>query len=217
MLNMNRSTMEKDSRGGLRIRRAISRARLPILSVAGAYGLSILVGIIMVHFGTPFALEYRDKIVGVAAAQDPTALANNAGENVRAAVLDFAGNLVLGSMPKAVMGMAIVFPYPLIAYQGWIGGIVSVRGDHTSRLNSIASGTYYLLTLILQISAYSLSVGAGVNVGRSLLRPPPYYQGAKLAWIFPKEAIWDLVRIYLVATPVFFIASLWEFLSPWNF
>ncbi|HXX63357.1 MAG TPA: stage II sporulation protein M [Bacteroidota bacterium] len=202
--------------GGLKVRTAISRARLPILSVAAAYSVSIVVGIFMVHFGNPFALDYRDKIVGAAAKQDPAAIANNAGNNFRAALIDFAGNLVIGSMPKAIMGMGIVFPYPLIAFQGWVGGIVSVRGDHTSRLNSLASGTYYLLTLILQISAYSLAVGAGVNVGRSLLRPPLYYQGAKLAWIFPKEAIWDLARIYLVATPAFLLASLWEFLSPWN-
>jgi hypothetical protein len=42
------------------------------------------------------------------------------------------------------------------------------------------------------------------------------YQGEKFARIFPKEALRDLFRIYAAATPLFFLASLWEFLSPWN-
>jgi len=196
--------------------RALSRARLPILSVAGAYAVSILVGGVMVHGGNRFALDYRDQLVGVAAQHDPAAIASDQGNDLRAALVDFAGNLVAGSVPKALMGMAIVPPYPFVAYQGWIGGIVSVRGDHTSRLNNVRSAVYFLLTLILQISAYSLAVGAGVNVGVSLLRPAPHYQGEKVARIFPREALRDLARIYALATPLFLAASLWEFSSPWN-
>jgi len=114
------------------------------------------------------------------------------------------------------MGMGIFFPYPFVAYQGWIGGIVSVRGNHTSRLNNVRSATYYILTLIMQITAYSLTVGAGVNVGVSMFRPGLEYKGEKWARIFPKEALRDLGRIYVLATPLFFIASIWEFFSPWN-
>jgi hypothetical protein len=124
--------------------------------------------------------------------------------------------LVLGSAPKAVMGLSIVFPYPFVAYQGWVGGIVSVRGDHTSRLNHWRSAVYYLLTVALQIAAYSLAVGSGVNVGISLFRPRSYYQGEKIARFFPREALLDMLRIYSLAAPLFFAASLWEFLSPWN-
>lgn len=115
------------------------------------------------------------------------------------------------------MGMAIVLPYPFVGYQGWIGGIVSVRGDHTSRMNTIPSATYYVATLLLQLAAYSVSVGAGVNVGIAMLRPAQHYRGEKVLGIFPKEALLDWGRLYLLAIPIFFIASLWEFLSPWNF
>lgn len=101
---------------------------------------------------------------------------NNRGNHFSAALEDFAGNLVIGSVPKAIMGMAVILPYPWVAYQGWIGGIVSVRSDHSSRLNSLRSAAYYLLTLVLQILPYSLSVGAGVNVGISLFRPAKPYQ-----------------------------------------
>ena len=50
------------------------------------------------------------------------------------------------SVPMTIMGLAIVMPYPWVAYQGWIGGIVSVRGDHSSRLadlrpHATATGT----------------------------------------------------------------------------
>jgi hypothetical protein len=100
--------------------------------------------------------------------------------------------------------------------QGWVGGIVSVLDDHTSRLDDPRSAFYYLLTLFLQLIPYSLAVGAGVNVGIALFRPPPYYQGQKWLGIFPAEAMRDIGRIYLVVIPLFLAASLWEFLSPWN-
>lgn len=170
----------------------------------------------MVHSGNLFALNYRDRLVSEAAQHDPVAIANIQGHPLEAALFDFAGNLFIGSVPKSVMGMGIIFPYPWVAYQGWIGGIVSVRGDHTSRLNNLHSAVYYLLTLCLQITAYSLAVGAGVNVGVSLFRPAPYYQGDKLANLFPKEAILDWMMICILAVPIFLLASLWEFLSLWN-
>lgn len=170
----------------------------------------------MVHGGSPSALQYRDKLVGDAAKNDPAAIEGNHGNGLRAAFTDFAGNLALGSAPKAVMGMSVVLPYPFVAYQGWVGGIVSVRGDHTSRLNRVRPAAYYLLTVALQITAYSLAVGSGVNVGVSLFRPRSWYQGGKFARIFPGEALLDMLRIYALATPLFLAASLWEFLSPWN-
>lgn len=196
--------------------RAIKRARYPILTVAGTYVLSVLAGLIMVHAGNAFALMYRDRLVG-AAQQSSTGQAAQRGENLRAAFSDAAGNLILGAMPKTLSGFGIIFPYPWVAYQGWIGGIVSIRGDHTSRLNDLRPAVYYLLTLLLQLTPYSLAVGAGVNVGISLFRPQPYYQDQKWLGLFPKEALRDVGRIYALVIPLFLIASLWEFLSPWNF
>jgi len=196
---------------------AVSRARFFILTVAFAYGISILAGAFMVHGGNTFALDYRDRLVGDAARKDPAAIAGNEGNNFRAAILDFAGNLFLGAVPKTISGGAIIMPYPFILYQGWIGGIVSVRGDHTSRLNRLRPALYYLITLILQIIPYSMASGAGVNVGVALFKPPVYYRGEKWARIFPKESLRDVARIYALVVPLFLIASLWEFLSPWNF
>lgn len=200
----------------MNVRRAIKRARDPILTVAGTYVISVLVGAIMVHAGNTFALTYRDRLVG-AAQQDSIGQAVRRGDNLRAALSDFAGNLILGAMPKTLSGFGIIFPYPWVAYQGWIGGIVSVRGDHSSRLNDLHSAAYYLLTLLLQLLPYSLAIGAGVNVGISLFWPPVYYQNQKWLNLFPKEALRDLGRIYALVIPLFLAASLWEFLSPWNF
>ena len=194
----------------------ISRARIAILSVGGVYLVSILFGIIMAHSGNPFALHYRDKLVSDAVQHEPAAIALHQGNPLGAALLDFTGNLLLGSVPESIMGMGIVFPYPWVAYQGWVGGIVSVRGDHTSRFNDIRSAVYYLLTLLLQITAYCLTVGAGVNVGVSLFWPAPYYQGEKWARLFPKEALRDWIKIYAIAAPIFLLGSVWEFFSRWN-
>jgi uncharacterized membrane protein SpoIIM required for sporulation len=65
---------------------------------------------------------------------------------------------------------------------------------------------------VLQIIPYSITGGAGVNMGLAFLKPRPEYQGKK--WLgIPAEAIRDVLRIYLVAAPLFLMASLWEFLA----
>jgi len=100
----------------------------------------------------------------------------------------------------------------IVAYRGWIGGIVSVDGSHLSRLADAREAAYYLITLILQLIPYSITGGAGVNMGLAYLNPKRYTQGEK--WIgIPAEAIRDVVRIYLVAAPLFLVASLWEFFA----
>ena len=103
-------------------------------------------------------------------------------------------------MPNTLGGLGVVFPYPLVAFRGWVGGIVSVNDAHVSRLATFDGGAYYLITLVLQLVPYSLSTGAGVNLGLSLWRKQPYYEGEK--WLgFPKEAVLDVLRIYAIVIP----------------
>jgi hypothetical protein len=199
----------------LQFSRALFRARWSILSVSAVYLISVIVGISMVSSGNQFALEHRAQLVGEASTNDAAAVSNNQGMPFQAALLDFAGNLVIGSIPKSVMGIAIIPPFPFVAYQGWVGGIVSVRGDHSSRLNSFRSAFYYTFTILIQLAAYSITVGAGINLGIANLRPPAWYGGEKW-WIFPKEAVRDWVRLYVVSVPLFLVGSLWEFMSTWN-
>jgi hypothetical protein len=102
----------------------------------------------------------------------------------------------------------------MVAFRGWVGGIVSVSTGpaHTSRLADPWEAFYYLLTLVLQLIPYTLAGGAGVNLGVAYFRPRPFYQGQK--WLtLPGEAVRDVLRIYVLVVPLFFIASLWEFLA----
>lgn len=198
------------------ISRAVFRARYPILLTAIVYFLSVVSGMVMVHTGNEFALDYRDRLVRQALQSNPASVAYSQGNQIQAALWDFAGNLVLGALPKTVSGISVLLPYPMVIQQGWVGGIVSVRGDHTSRLDNPYSAAYYWLTLFLQLVPYSLAVGAGVNVGIAMFRTPPHYEGRKWFGILPVEAVRDAGRIYLLVIPLFFVASLWEFLSPWN-
>src|SRR5574338_208969 len=198
------------------ISRAVYRARFPILFTAIIYSISVIIGIIMVHAGNKFALNYRDQLVNQSLQSNPASVAYAQGNRFKAALWDFAGNLFLGAFPKTISGFSIVLAYPMVIHQGWVGGIVSVQGDHTSRLSEPHSAIYYLLTLVLQLVPYSLAVGAGVNVGIALFRTPTYYEGQKWLGIFPKEALRDVAQIYLIVIPLFLIASLWEFLSSWN-
>src|SRR5712692_9849199 len=85
---------------------------------------------------------------------------------------------------------------------------------HASRLAKRRSAAYYVLVLVLQLVPYSLAGGAGVNLGLTYLRSRPHGRGEK--WLgLPKEAVQDVLQIYLLVVPLFLIASLWEFWSPW--
>jgi hypothetical protein len=190
--------------------RAFSRARVPILTVALTYFVSVVIGMVMVHTGNAFALTTRDQIVSNAQSS-PILVALDQNDRMRAAVLDFSANL-FAAMANTVGGLGVIVAYPIVAYRGWIGGIVSVDSAHVSRLADTKEAAYYLVTLILQLVPYSVSGGAGVNMGLAYLRPKFYYQGDKW-WGIPREAIRDVLRVYLVVVPLFLAASLWEFLA----
>jgi uncharacterized membrane protein SpoIIM required for sporulation len=190
---------------------AIWRARRPIASVGLAYLAALLIGIAMAHLGSPLAIRTRDQIVGQASASDPSSLALSAGHPLPAALIDFSRNLLLGAVPTTVAGLGVVFVYPIAAYRGWIGGIVSVDGQHLSRLAQPGEAVYYLVTLLLQLIPYTLSGGAGVHLGLAFYHSYAKPEIAK--WLgIPRAALADVAQIYILVVPLFLIASLWEFL-----
>ncbi len=191
---------------------ALKRARLPILTIALTYLVSVLVGIGMVHTGFAFAINTRDQIVNRAyQGSDPTINALQSGKRLQAALSDFSRNLLVGAVPNTIGGLGVIFPYPVVAYRGWVGGIVSIDQNHASRLAQPGEALYYLVTLLLQLIPYSLAGGAGVRLGLSYYRSYNNRQVAK--WLgMPREALLDVARIYILIVPLFLIASLWEFL-----
>ena len=191
---------------------ALSRARLAILTVALTYALSLGVGIVMAQTGNRFALAYRDQLVGRARESNRASLALQKGDRWRAALFDFSENLLLGAVPITVAGLSIIIPYPLVAHQGWVGGIVSVDNAHVSRLANPGEAIYYIAVVILQLIPYTLAAGAGIHLGLAYLRPQRYDQGPR--WLgLPQEAVRDVARIYLLVVPLFFLASLVEFFA----
>ena len=124
----------------------------------------------------------------------------------------FSSNLFLDAVPSTIGGLGVIFPYPLAAYRGWVGGIVSVDEHHASRFAQSGNAIYYLITLVLQLIPYSLAGGAGVHLGLAYYRIHSGSQAAK--WYeLPQPALLDVARIYLLVVPLFLIASLWEFLA----
>ena len=194
-----------------RIDDALRRARWPIASIAAAYALSLVVGIVMVRSGNEFALDTRDAIVSDAVAGDPASIALGRGDAGTAAVIDFAQNVGLGAVPTTLTGLAVIGPYPIVAYRGWVGGIVSSRADRSSRLDEPGAAAYYLAVIILQLLPYSLTGGAGVALGLAYLRPRPAGQVRILG--LPRTQLADVGWIYALSIPLFFVASLVEFVA----
>jgi len=200
----------------VRIIEALRRCRLYALSIFLTYVLSSAVGIFMAHGGSTLALEQRDKIVKTAVTSDKSSIAHRSGDHGTAALFDAAGNLFLAALPQTVLGLAVVPPYFSVAYQGWIGGIVSVDGKHRSRFRNVRATSYYFIVLLLQFIPFSLCIGSGVRCGVEL-----YRQNADVGWRFsqfrlPRQALVDVGCAITVAIPLFLIASAFEFLSPWN-
>jgi len=189
---------------------ALRRGRLAILSVALTYAASVVLGIAMVGMGNAYALERRDEIVRAAQSTD-TLVAYRGGERLRAALLDFGANLGLGGVTSSALGLGVVPLYPVVAYRGWVGGIVSVGRDHESRLADLSSAAYYLVTLVLQLIPYSIAGGMGVRVGigawRALRQPTRTWLG------LPLDLLRDAALAYVAIVPLFLIASVFEFFA----
>ena len=172
--------------------------------------ISVAAGIAMVGMRNAFALKRRDEVV-LAAQSSEIIVADRGGDHIRAAVLDFAANLVLGGVTSTLFGLAVVGSYPIVAYSGWIGGIVSVDARHESRRADPRQATYYLVTLVIQLIPYSNAGGMGVYVGvdawRALRNP------RSDSWLgFSKDRLRDVAHAYVIVIPLFLVASQWEFL-----
>jgi hypothetical protein len=195
------------------LRLSLHQARVSILVVALVYVLSVSVGIAMVHSGSHVALTFRDSLVVRAHRNDPAARADDAGAHARAAAIDFSRNLGLAAVPETIGGLTLVLPVGLAAYRGWVGGIVSVDSTHQSRLQYLPSAVYYLVTLLLQLAAFTLAGGAGLHLGWAFIRKRGPFVGP--SWFrLPGPALRDVGRVYLLIVPLFAAGSIWEFFSP---
>lgn len=177
------------------------------------YSISCCTGIILVHHADSFTLSFRDRIVGDAIKNDKASINYNAGNRLAAAFIDCSGN-IYSSVIQTFLGLSVVIPYFTVAYQGWIGGIVSVNNDHQSRLKNIQSAAYYFIVLVLQYIPYSLVVGAGLKLGVETYRLNK--TGNLFNFKIDKAAARDVLNMYIIAIPLFLIASCFEFLSNWN-
>jgi hypothetical protein len=174
----------------------------------------VFAGLLTVHSGNRYALDFRDKLVGKARRESVILRQFHRGNSVAAAGMDAAGNAVAGLL-SMMAGYCVPAGYGVAAYRGWIGGVVSVNAAHRSRLARPFGAFYYLVTLLLQLVPYSLTGGAGVNMGIAAFASGSRtgYEGSRMQWLrIPYEAIGDAGWIYMISLPLFAIASLFEFM-----
>ncbi|HET7338316.1 MAG TPA: hypothetical protein VFK22_02105 [Candidatus Dormibacteraeota bacterium] len=192
---------------------ALRRARWPIVASAATYLGFLVLGIALASAGWTFAVSQRDAIVNGAHSSSIT-LANGRGDHLTAALLDFGSNAVLGAVPTSITGLTVIGPFPIAAYRGWVGGVVSIDSHHASRLANPSSAVYYLVTVALQLTGFILTMAAGVHVGWHAwkARRDPSVR-AVLGFRVPSFALRDAAYLYAVAMPVFLAGSLYEFLA----
>jgi hypothetical protein len=108
--------------------------------------------------------------------------------------------------------VSVVGVYPITAYRGWVGGIVSIDAGHRSRLADPARGFYYLVTPVRQLIPYSIAGGVGVRLGVAAWRNLRRTIGP--TWLgLPRAECADALAAYLLIVPLFLVASLWEFFA----
>jgi hypothetical protein len=192
--------------------RSVRRACLPIATIALTYLVFLVIGIGMTHAGSRFALTRRDGLVRHGETHDRSAIAFQEGRLFKAIAIEF-GRDCYRALVKTLEGLTVILPYPFAARNGWYGGILSVDSQHLSQLREPFSAIYYVIFEVLQIISSALAAGAGVNLTLACLRSRPCYQGEK--WlVIPKEAIRDLLRIYLIVLPLILISAVWKYFVP---
>lgn len=205
----------RSMRGGLPVHQvalALRRARYAVLASAATYLVSVTIGIALASAGVPFAVDQRDSIVG--SAQGGSILnAYHRGDKLEAGLLDFGANL-LGSGAITVTGLSVIGPFPIAAYRGWIGGIVSIDANHVSRLTRPGDAIYYVVTMVLQLTGFILAMAAGLHVGVAAWRARDDTRVRSIAGVrIPAWSLVDAAWLYVLVVPISLIASLWEFLS----
>jgi uncharacterized membrane protein SpoIIM required for sporulation len=194
---------------------SVRRARGGIAVIAVTYFISVTTGLVMAHAGSSLALSFRDRLVAKAHEADPAARANDRGAPGTAAALDFSRNLGLAAIPETIGGLTLVMPVGLAAYRGWVGGIVSVDHRHVSRLREPASALYFIVTLLLQLAAFTLAGGGGLHLGWSYFKRRGPFVGP--SWFrLPAPALQDLAWLYVLVVPLFALGSVWEYFAPGN-
>jgi hypothetical protein len=192
---------------------AFSRARGSIAASAATYLSFVTLGVILATAGVPFAVSQRDSIVG-GAQTNATIVADRSGDHLRAAVLDFGSNVLLGALPTSIAGLSIVGPFPIAAWRGWVGGVVSLDARHRSRLADPGPALYYTVTLLLQLTGYVLTMAAGVHAGLAAWRARRDESiRSVLGFRLPAMALRDAGWLWAAAVPAFLAGSLWEFLA----
>jgi hypothetical protein len=177
------------------------------------YVTFVVLGMALATAGWPVAVDERDQIVS-GSQTSPISQAYQRGDRVQAALLDFGANLGLGAIPTSVTGLSVVGPFPIAAYRGWVGGIVSIDAQHHSRLLTPAGALYYLVTLVLQLIAYVLTMAAGVHVGLNAWRARNDGRIRSVVGLrVPAFTLRDAGWLYVAAVPFFLVGSLWEFLA----
>lgn len=183
------------------------------MASGATYLTFVLLGIALATAGWPFAVSQRDSIVG-GARSSPVTAAYHDGDRLRAALLDFGLNVGAGAIPTSVVGLSVVGPFPIAAYRGWVGGVVSIDSSHRSRLATPAGAVYYLVTLVLQLAGYVLTMAAGLRVGLSAWHERNDVTVRSFLSLRVPSAAWqDAGWLYAVAIPCFLLGSLWEFLT----
>jgi hypothetical protein len=192
---------------------ALRRTRGSLVASAVTYLAFVGAGIILASAGVPFAVSQRDAIVG-GAGTSPITQADSKGEHLKAALLDFGSNLFLGAVPTSITGLSVIGPFPIAAYRGWVGGIVSIDSRHKSRLADPGPAVYYVVTLGIQLTGFILTMAAGLHVGLAAWRGRN--DDSLRSWAgfrLPPAALADAGHLYMLAVPIFLVGSLWEFLA----
>jgi hypothetical protein len=99
------------------------------------------------------------------------------------------------------------------AYNGWYHGVATLDGNHESQLADPFGAIYLLVYRALALISFSLACGAGTNLTLACFRPRRCYQGDKWHGV-PKEAFWDLLRLYGLVVAATLAASFWEYFAP---
>lgn len=180
--------------------------------MAVAYVISFASGYAAISTDAPFAVELRTRLLKMVATEAPFSMVINAlrSRNLLLAIaLTFSVNLVagaflsttlLGAVPLAGAGGICL----ITIYRGFTLGAVY----HATLTQSFVTSIVGAGTLILELSGYVFSGGAGIAL--SLATVFPKRHGVESRWIAFRTAWVDAAKIYLLVAALLLFGAIWE-------
>lgn len=192
----------------VKLKESLQRLRPFLLTMAGAYLVSGVLGATLVSLEIGPLVHFRARILEFLPAATPIVDVLGelrAGRVAQAIGMTFAWNFgVAAFLTSTAFGVVFFLPPMIAVWRGFLLGVL-FQGQG----GSLATATLLLGTLLLEIGAYVIAGAAGMGLGWALI-PWGAGEGVKQR---TRRALSDILTVYPLVAGMLLFGAVWEILG----